>query len=159
MTEIGDTTSRIDQLIDESRIFEESCQSAILDTDIVIAKGNLIVGTNNTMTSKDTVEPKCGELLRMREMLLEKIAKRIESLLKARDLMDRIENANEWCSKGIELLASQRIENTSMPPETAEMKYQEIVAFMKLATNFQLWNLNDFEETTTLEGVIVTQVN
>lgn len=159
MTEIGDATTRIDQLIEESKNFEMSCQPAIKETDIVIAKGKQIVESNDRMTSKDTVEPKCGELLRMKEMLLEKLAKRFEALTKARDLMERVEFANEWCSRGIELLASQRIENVAMPPETAEIKYQEIVGFVETANFFQLSNLRDFEESTSLESVIVSQVS
>lgn len=146
-------------MIEESTNFEISCQPAIDETDNVIAKGKLIVETNDRMTSKDTVEPKCGELLRMKEMLLEKLAKRLESLTKARDLMERVEFANEWCSKGIELLASQRIENVAMPPESAEIKYQEIEGFIESANIFQLSSLRDFEESTSLESVIVSQVS
>lgn len=158
MTETGDTTTKIDHLIFETKAFEDSCHPAIIDADSVITKGNQIVETNDRMTSKDTVEPKCGELLRMKEMLLERIAKRIESLSKARDLMERVEIANEWCSRGIELLASQRIENVTMPPETAEIKYQEIVQLVESANLLEIWSLKDFEENTTLEGVIVSQV-
>lgn len=159
MSEHGDTTTKITQLVGETRDFESSCQPAMDETENLIAKGKLIVKTNDRMTSKDTIEPKCGELLRMKEMLTEKLAKRQESLMKAHDLMERVEFANEWCSKGIELLASQRIENVAMPPETAETKYQEIECFVESANSFQVSSLRDFEEgAATLEGVIVSQV-
>lgn len=159
MTEIGDSVTRMNQLIDELKLFEESCQPDLHRTYEVIAKGKLIVDSNDRCASKDTVDPKCNELYRITELFHEKLAKREEVLTKARDLMERVDNANEWCSKGIDLLASQRIENVSVPPETAEIKLHEIIAFVESAEDFQLSSLKDFEESTSLESVIVSQVS
>jgi hypothetical protein len=159
MTEIGDSVTRMNQLMNELKEFEESCQTDLYRADEVISKGKVIMDSNDRCAPKDTVEPKCSELYRITELFNEKLAKRAESLAKARDLMDRVETANEWCSKGIDLLASQRIENVSLPPETAELKLQEIIAFVESAENFQLSSLRDFEESTSLESVIVSQVS
>lgn len=158
MNEIGDSVTRMNQLIDELKSFEETCQSDLYRTHEVIAKGKAITDSNDRCASKDTVEPKCAELNRITELFHEKLAKREEVLTKARDLMERVDNANEWCSKGIDLLASQRIENVSVPPETAELKLHEIIAFVESAEDFQLSSLKDFEESTSLESVIVSQV-
>ena len=159
MTEIGDSVNRMDQLIDELRSFEESCQDDLQRAEEVISKGKVIIDSNDKCSSKDTVEPKCSELCRIAEVFNEKLGKRVDSLVKSRDLMERVENANEWCSKGIDLLASQRIENVSVPPETAELKLHEIIAFVESAEEFQLSSLRDFEESTSLESVIVSQVS
>lgn len=159
MTEIGDSVTRMNQLIDELGSFEESCQDDLYRAHEVISKGKVIIDSNDRTASKDTVEPKCSELYRITEMFNEKLTKRSESLNKARDLIERVDNANEWCSKGIDLLASQRIENFSVPPETAELKLHEIVAFVESAEHFQLSSLKDFEESTSLESVIVSQVS
>lgn len=162
MTEIGDSGTRIGQLIDESRLFEASCHSDLMRAEEAIEKGKAIIDNNDKCSSKDMVEPKCNELLRMTKMFSHKLNKRTETLTKARDLMERVENANEWCAKGIDLLASQRIENVSVPPETAEVKLQEIIRFVESAEDFQLSSLRDFDESTSLlnlESIIMSQVS
>ena len=161
MTEIGETTARMDQLIKEAKAFEKMCQLDIEKAEEVIAKGQLIIESYSTH-SKDTVQPKCDELCRITEMFTERLIKRMETLLKARDLMQRVENANLWCANGIELLASQRIETFSVSKESAEIKLQEILKFMESSADFQLSELKDFknffEESTSLETIIVSQV-
>lgn len=159
MTEIGDSVTRINQLIEESNLFAMTCEPDLARAAEVIAKGHTIILSNEKSSSKDMVEPKCHELSRITEMFNDKLTKRAEALSKARDLMERVENANEWCAKGIDLLASQRIENVSVPPETAEIKLHEIVAFVESAEDFQLSSLRAFEESTSLESVIVSQVS
>jgi hypothetical protein len=159
MTEIGDSVTRMNQLITELKAFEESCLADLNRTHEVISKGKVIIDSVDRCASKDTVEPKCSELYRITQLFNEKLTKREESLSKARDLMERVDNANEWCSKGIDLLASQRIENVSVPPETAELKLHEIIAFVESAEDFQLSSLRAFEESTSLESVIVSQVS
>ena len=162
MTEIGDSVTRTDQLIGETRLFGESCHEDLTHADNVIQMGKAIIESNDK-SSKDMVEPKCNELYRITKLFIEKLSKRGETLLKARELMERVENANEWCAKGIDLLASQRIENVSVPPETAEIKLQEIIKFVESSEDFQLSSLRDFEECTTsllnLESIIVSQVS
>lgn len=161
MAEIGDSVSRMDQLVQEINEFEESCETDLCRVDEAISKGKFIIASNDKSSSKDMVEPKCNELFRITKMFHEKLNKRMETLLKARDLMERVDNANEWCAKGIDLLASQRIENVSVPPETAEIKLQEIIKFVESAEDFQLSSLRDFEESSSLlnlESIIVSQV-
>lgn len=161
MTEIGDSVTRIDQLMEEAAAFSEACLPDFERADEVMNIGRAIIDNNDKSASKDTVEPKCNELYRITKMFNERLRKRNETLIKARDLMERVENANEWCAKGIDLLASQRIENVSVPPETAEIKLQEIIRFVESAEDFQLSSLRDFDEGTSLlnlEGIIVSQV-
>lgn len=162
LNEIGDSVTRMDQLIEEMKSFEENCQCELERVDEVIAKGQTIIDSNDKSSSKDMVEPKCSELQRITKMFKDKLAKRTETLFKARDLMERVENANEWCAKGIDLLASQRIENVSVPPETAEIKLQEIIQFVESASDFQLLSLRELEESSSLlhlESIIVSQVS
>ncbi|GBP44619.1 Probable guanine nucleotide exchange factor MCF2L2 [Eumeta japonica] len=59
------------------------------------------------LSSVDHIESKCEELRRTSDLLLEKINKRNMLLAKARELMDRIDKANEWCAIGVELLAGE----------------------------------------------------
>lgn len=162
MSEIGDSVTRMDQLVEEVNDFEVSCEADLCRVDEVISKGRFIIESNDKSSSKDMVDPKCNELYRIAKLFNEKLNKRMETLLKARDLMERVDNANEWCAKGIDLLASQRIENVSVPPETAEIKLQEIIKFVESAEDFQLSSLRDFEENSSLlnlESIIVSQVS
>lgn len=75
------------------------------------------------------------------------------------------QQANSWCARGIELLASQRIENCSMSPEFAEQSLQELQQFVLSASEFCLTSSprelrNVFQESATPETkALVTQVN
>lgn len=69
-----------------------------------------------------------------------------------------------WCAKGVELLASQRIEKCSVSAEIAEQSLQEIQQFISSASEFKLSSprefKNIFQESTTPETkALVTQVN
>lgn len=163
MTEIGDTVVRINQLILETEVFKQSCEEDVKNATGVIASGRSIVESNDKSSSKDMVEPKCNELSRMLVIFNEKISKRIETLSNAHRLMERVEKANEWCAKGIDLLASQRIDNNSIPPEIAELKLQEIMKFIDSAKDFELTSLKELkscqeENNTSLETIILSQV-
>lgn len=163
MSEIGDTVVRMDQLIQETQSFRQSCDEDVERASSVIENGRSIIENNDKSSSKDTVEPKCNELNRMLEMFNEKVSKRIETLTNAHRLMERVEKANEWCAKGIDLLASQRIENMSLSSDIAEAKLQDILAFVESAKDFELSSLKDLkscqEENTSLETIILSQVS
>lgn len=163
MTEIGDTVVRIDQLIHETEAFQQSCAEDVEQAKHVIQNGWSIIEKNEKSSSKDMVEPKCGEVNRMLNMYNEKLGKRVDMLTNARRLMERVERANEWCAKGIDLLASQRIENASLSPEIAEQKLQDVMSFMESAEDFQLSSLKELkncqEENTSLETIILSQVS
>lgn len=127
------------------------------------------------------VQPKCDELFRVCEIITERLMKRLENLSKNRDLMERVEKvcyfilfevvvwlnhiqqANVWCARGIELLASQRIEKCSGSAEIAEQSLDEIQQFLSSATEFRVSSprefRNVFQESTTPETkALVTQV-
>lgn len=71
--------------------------------------------------------------------------------------------ANKWCAKGVDLLASQRIERCSMSSEYAEESLQEIQDFIESASEFCVSSprefRNVFQESTTPETkALVSQV-
>jgi hypothetical protein len=71
--------------------------------------------------------------------------------------------ANQWCTRGIELLASQKIEKCSVSIELAEKSLQEIQQFTNSASDFCLSTPRDFrnmfEDSTTVETkALVSQV-
>ncbi|EAT35076.1 AAEL012732-PA [Aedes aegypti] len=165
MTEIGETVDRMDQLIKETKDFQVSCTVDVERADQVIATGQRLIGTKGCISScpREVVQPKCDELSRVCELINERISKRIETLIKARELMERVEKANKWCARGIELLATQRIEKCSVSAEIAEQSLQEIQEYLATAAEFKLSSPKEFknviQESTTLETkALVSQV-
>lgn len=73
--------------------------------------------------------------------------------------------ANKWCARGVELLASQRIEKCSTSAEYAEQSLREVQQFIMSASEFCNASNNPrefrnvFQESTTPETkALVTQV-
>lgn len=163
MTEIGDTVVRIEQLIQETESYIKSCEDDTKRSIDVIKIGRSMIEKNEKTTSKDMIEPKCNELERMVSIFKEKGAKRIENLLNSRRLMERVEKANEWCAKYFDLVASQAVEST-LTPESAELRLQEIMKFVESAEDYELSSLKDLkscqdETNTSWETIILSQVS
>ncbi|XP_049825269.1 guanine nucleotide exchange factor DBS-like isoform X2 [Aethina tumida] len=162
MTEIGETASRVDTLIKETVAFEKLCLVDIERAEEVISSGQHLITIKNSCPL-ECVQPKCAELKRMKDILIEKLTKRMEDLNKCRELMERMEKANKWCSVGIDVLASQKIEKCSTSTELAESYLQEIQDFIATAKEFTTNNPRDlkhiFQDSITAETkALVTQV-
>uniref|UniRef100_A0AAG5DLA6 Guanine nucleotide exchange factor DBS n=1 Tax=Anopheles atroparvus TaxID=41427 RepID=A0AAG5DLA6_ANOAO len=165
MTEIGETVARMDQLLLETKEFQQLCSVDVDRAGQVIATGQRLIGTKGCISScpKEVVHPKCDELRRVCELIDSRISKRIDTLARARELMERVEKANKWCARGIELLATQRIEKCSVSADIAEQSLQEIQDFLASAAEFKLSSpkeiKNEILESTTLETkALVSQV-
>ncbi|XP_035911796.1 guanine nucleotide exchange factor DBS-like isoform X2 [Anopheles stephensi] len=165
MTEIGETVTRMDQLLNETKEFQLICGLDVERAQHVISTGQRLIGTKGCISScpKEVVQPKCDELSRVCALIHDRISKRIDTLAKARELMERVEKANKWCTRGIELLATQRIEKCSVSAEIAEQSLQEIQDYLASAAEFKLYSpkeiKNEIQENTTLETkALVSQV-
>ncbi|XP_035444630.1 guanine nucleotide exchange factor DBS isoform X2 [Spodoptera frugiperda] len=105
MTEVGETANRVDSLLQEAGDFEKLCNCDLDTATSVIDDGEKLM--QDPLSQVDHIESKCEELRRTSALLLEKIQKRNLLLTKARELMDRIDKANEWCTTGVEILAGE----------------------------------------------------
>ncbi|KAG7310761.1 hypothetical protein JYU34_003572 [Plutella xylostella] len=105
MTEVGETAGRVENLIKEANDFEKLCECDLGTASGVIEDGEKLM--EDPLSSLDHIESKCEELRRTSALLMDKIQKRNLLLTKARELMDRIDKANEWCATGVELLAGE----------------------------------------------------
>ncbi|CAL4096394.1 unnamed protein product, partial [Meganyctiphanes norvegica] len=85
----------------------------------------------------DSIQPKCVELMRIRDAFQDCINRRLETLHKSRDLQERIEKANKWCTEGVELLASQQIERCQSP-EFAVEALRQLDEFLASSEHSQL---------------------
>lgn len=90
MTEVGETVQRVDTLIRETTTFQKLCMVDVERAEEVISSGQQLLNIKNSCPL-ECVEPKCNELLRVREILMERLAKRMDILLKCRDLMEQLE--------------------------------------------------------------------
>lgn len=93
MTEIGETVSRMDQLLAEAKSFRMHLQADVDQAEAIIDSGKHLINVRGICPT-EIVKPKCDELYRVCEMLSERIAKRIETLIKARELMERVEKVS-----------------------------------------------------------------
>lgn len=111
MTEIGETVERVDTLIKDTKRFQKLCDVDIERAEEVVAIGKchfnfahvrflshrFIHFTGQQLISvrgacpKEVVQPKCDELSRVCDMVTERLSRRLEILLKSRDLMTRVE--------------------------------------------------------------------
>ncbi|XP_019765330.1 guanine nucleotide exchange factor DBS isoform X4 [Dendroctonus ponderosae] len=145
MSEFGETVARVDTLIKETNAFEKICQTDIQRAEEAVSSGQLLMRTKNTCPI-ECVEPKCSELLRMKEMLLNRLVKRKELLSKCRELIERLEKVNSWCATGVTLLTSQNIEQCSNSPELAQKCINEIRNFEATAKEFMSTAHKDFRD-------------
>lgn len=90
MTEIGETVKRVDTLIQETHYFETVCALDIERAEQLVAQGQQMLRIKNSL-SMDSIDPKCGELNRMSTILTQRLSKRLDTLVKCRDLMEQVE--------------------------------------------------------------------
>lgn len=90
MTEIGETVHRVDTLIHEMEQFQKLCLVDVERVEEVIASGQLLL-QKKCDCAIECVEPKCSELQRISSILMERISRRMDCLIKCRDLMERVE--------------------------------------------------------------------
>ncbi|XP_049309800.1 guanine nucleotide exchange factor DBS isoform X6 [Bactrocera dorsalis] len=162
MTEIGESVERVDTLMADTKHYQELSRVDIERAGEVISAGQQLLGVRGVYPW-EIVQPKCDELQRVCDIISERLVKRLEILSKNRELMERVEKANQWCANGVELLASQRIEKCSASPEIAEQSLQEIQAFIASAAEFKLSSPSEFkkiflESTTPETKALVSQV-
>jgi len=72
--------------------------------------------------------------------------------------------ANRWCARGVDLLASQHIEKCSSSPELAEQSLMEIQQYVASAEEFKLSSPKEFrslfqDSITPETKALVTQVS
>lgn len=93
MVEVGDSVEKVDCLVKQTRAFEKLCRVDIDRAEEVISSGQHLITINNSCPI-ECVEPKCTELINVRDLLLEKLEKRMETLVSTRTLLERVEGVS-----------------------------------------------------------------
>ncbi|XP_076045191.1 guanine nucleotide exchange factor DBS-like isoform X5 [Oratosquilla oratoria] len=158
MCEIGDSVAHVDQLLQEAQEFHGQTADQLQKAEEIRIFGTQLIESQHY--ALDSIQPKCVELARMRDVFTETITKRIETLHKCRDLQQRIEKANQWCAEGVDLLASQQIERCQAP-EFAEEALRELEVFLSSSDPNQLGSPRElrtmFEDFITPETKALVQ--
>lgn len=116
MTEIGETVERVDALIWETKTFQTLCDTDMERAEDVVATGESIPVADKNLLNfqlhfllsfpgqqlvsvhgacpKEVVQPKCDELARVCDIVSERLTRRLETLMKNRDLMERVEKVS-----------------------------------------------------------------
>ncbi|PNF24765.1 Guanine nucleotide exchange factor DBS [Cryptotermes secundus] len=162
MTEVGETVARVDTLIKEATALQKLCMTDVERAEELISVGQQLLHSRH-YCALDCVQPKCSELQRMCQLLPERLESRLSTLGKCRDLQERIDKANRWCTRGIDLLASQHIEKCSTSPDLAEQSLLEIQQYVTSAEEFKLSSPKEFrslfqDSITSETKALVTQV-
>ncbi|XP_046621316.1 guanine nucleotide exchange factor DBS-like isoform X1 [Neodiprion virginianus] len=152
MTEVGETQSRVNQLLRDTSTFQRICRGDIDRAEEVISAGQQLLSGRHQCPA-EVVEPKCAELQRICTILSQRLERRLHTLTKCRELMERIDKANTWCTRGIELLASQT--NATTAPEEALENLQQLI---DSAAEFQHPRCIFQDSITPETKALVTQV-
>ncbi|XP_050314166.1 guanine nucleotide exchange factor DBS-like isoform X2 [Anthonomus grandis grandis] len=158
MTELGDTASRVETLIKEMSVFENLCQTDIQRAEEAVSLGELLIKNFKT-PQVDQIQTKCLDLSQMKELLIIRLNQRKDALVKSRLLMETIEKANNWCSAGVSLLASQRIEECTNTPELAEKYIDEIKSYQNQQEFRDILFDNISLETKTITSQLVQRMD
>lgn len=153
-TEIGETVQRMEYLIAEFTALEKACIRDMDQCDEVLSFGrSLLRGRHYWPLESVTV--RCEELERACSVLKERLAQRSRSLAKSHQLQITVDQANKWCSHGIDLLGAKHLDNCSCAFDVAQVSLAQLTEFTKTADQF---NSLLVEYSTPETKALVSQV-
>lgn len=165
MSDMGDSVSRVDDLLAEANQFVEDTSDDIENAKQLKRIGEQLIESKHYAV--DSIKPKCVELQRFCDEFSMRLLKRLDSLGKYRDLQERVERANKWCTRGVDLLAGQQLERCTSP-EFARSALEEVDTFLKSSSEFKLDNPREFRnffkdmitpETTALVQQVLKRID
>ncbi|XP_076098704.1 guanine nucleotide exchange factor DBS-like isoform X2 [Mytilus galloprovincialis] len=143
LSEVGESVAQVEALFKEFEDFETDAEKDLEQADRMRSTGeNLIMDDNYAV---DSIRPKCIELQRMCDQYKQLVRQRREILQKSNDLQDRIDKANKWCTKGVDILANRQPEQCQTHLQ-AESALKEIESFMASAKELKLNNPKEFRQ-------------
>ncbi|XP_068137198.1 probable guanine nucleotide exchange factor MCF2L2 isoform X2 [Hyperolius riggenbachi] len=140
-TDIGDSVSRVEQLLKELKLLEDKGQELLEKAQLHALHGDQLIQNNHYAV--DSIRPKCIELRRICDDFTNETKKKYDILRKSLDLHQQLDKANQWCEDGIYLLASQAVDKCQSQ-DGAESALQDIEKFIGSSKGHQLCNLTEF---------------
>ncbi|XP_070213209.1 guanine nucleotide exchange factor DBS-like isoform X2 [Littorina saxatilis] len=158
MEELGSTVTQVEAMTAEFEKTEEEAQKDLDKAERMRSRGDQLMMEDQYAV--DSIRPKCVELQRMCEQYKDLLRRRRQMLTKSHDLHDRLDRANRWCTRGVDLLASQPLEQCQTV-RGAEGSLREIETYLKSSRDLKLSNprefRNIFEEIMTPESRATVQ--
>ncbi|XP_013399843.2 guanine nucleotide exchange factor DBS-like [Lingula anatina] len=140
---------KIENHITDMKDFEENTKNDIHRAEQLRMEGEALIEDQHYAV--DSIRPKCLELQRICLQYKEVVRQRNELLRKKRDLYDRLEKANKWCTRGVDLLAMQ-----DMTPDGVDVAIKEISGYLQLSKQLNLNNPREFRQT--FESVLTPEI-
>ncbi|XP_069831214.1 probable guanine nucleotide exchange factor MCF2L2 isoform X6 [Dendropsophus ebraccatus] len=140
-TDIGDSVSRVEQLLKELKQQEEKGQGILEKAQLHALHGDQLIQNNHYAI--DSIRPKCIELRRICDDFTNETKKKYDILGKSLELHQQLDKANQWCEDGIYLLASQAVDKCQSQ-DGAESALRDIEKFIGSSRVHQLSNPTDF---------------
>ncbi|XP_053315197.1 probable guanine nucleotide exchange factor MCF2L2 [Spea bombifrons] len=140
-TDIGDSVSRVEQLLKDLKQLEEKGQGCLEKAQLHALHGDQLIQNNHYAV--DSIRPKCVELRRICDDFTNETKKKYDILGKSLELHLQLDKANHWCEDGIYLLASQAVDKCQSQ-DGAESALQDIEKFLGSSRGHQLSNPTDF---------------
>ncbi|XP_058846199.1 guanine nucleotide exchange factor DBS-like isoform X5 [Acipenser ruthenus] len=139
-TDIGDSVSRVEQLLKELKVLEEKAQESLEKAQLQALHGDQLIQSNHYAV--DSIRPKCVELRRICDDFNNETKKKYDILGKSYEIHTKIDKVNQWCDAGIYLLASQAVDKCQSQ-EGAESALHDIEEFNETANENQPGNLKE----------------
>lgn len=141
MRAVGDSVAQVDSLLHEMDEFRSLAEEDLDKADQLKQAGRELIEAGHYAV--DSIEPKCIEIERMSADFQETLRQRMDVLQRFRDLQQRIDKANKWCSQGVELLATLDIERCSSP-DFARSALHDLDVFLSSSSEFKLGDPREF---------------
>ncbi|EDO32328.1 predicted protein, partial [Nematostella vectensis] len=143
MNDVGDSRAAAEVLLDDARKFAEKSQGHIERALGLAARG--IDMAENGHYSRDTIRLRSEELRQLCSDFTEHARKREHHLKVAMDIHEILEQVSKWCTRGVDLLASQPVEKFQSS-DGAQNSLKEIENFLKDRQGISLKKLNKLEQ-------------
>ncbi|XP_059823742.1 guanine nucleotide exchange factor DBS isoform X2 [Hypanus sabinus] len=139
-SDIGNSSTHVNHIIKELCSLEEKSQETLNRAEALMVQGDKLIEDNHYAV--DSILPKCNELRRVYDNLVNGIRIKKELLNQAMELHSQLEQAMQWCDAGIYLLASQPVDKCQSQ-DGAEAALQEIERYLDTATGQKLEDLTN----------------
>lgn len=143
MTDRGETLTKVEALLVQLQDFESCSKVDITRAMQLRTCGENFIDENHYAV--DCIRPKCAELERICSHYNTLFTGRSKVLNASKDLFNKMEKANKWSTKGVDLLASQAIDKCSTE-SGAKCALNEIDSFIATAESLQFGTPKEFRQ-------------
>ncbi|XP_064638483.1 guanine nucleotide exchange factor DBS-like isoform X2 [Lineus longissimus] len=143
LTDPGDSLQRVETYLRKLEEIHKESKEPLEKAEELQQEGEKFIADEHYAV--DCIMPKCSELERMYKEHRSLYEARKEMLETSLELQQRIDKASKWCTKGVDLLATQQIEKCQTQ-DGAGAAVSDIEAFLITARELNLSNPKEFRK-------------